>query len=162
MGVEGEGEGERERARGRERVSCDIHTHTPAKRSSTDFRLYPYLLHERSTNSPGHGHGYECHIPERAVAPAQEHGNGVGRNGVGKYSRTLSVAHRRPSKFHLRLQLRGCERARGRDVTFVPIPIPLPKRVLQPSDCTHIFHKQSLQTVLGMGMGMNITSERGL
>ena len=25
-------------------TSCDSHTHTPAKKSSTDFRLYPFLL----------------------------------------------------------------------------------------------------------------------
>ena len=44
-------------------VSCDIYTHTPAKKSSTNFRLYPFLLQTYYTNRVGHGHGYECHSP---------------------------------------------------------------------------------------------------
>ena len=42
-------------------MSCDIHTHTPAQKSYTDFMLYPFLLNKCSTISLGHGHGYECH-----------------------------------------------------------------------------------------------------
>ena len=40
------------------------------------------------------------------------------------------------------------------------IPIPLPKRVLQTSDCTHFFYEQILQTILGVDMGMNVTAHR--
>ena len=44
-------------------MSCDIHTHTPVKKSSTNFRLYPFLLRKCSTNCLGHAHGYERHSP---------------------------------------------------------------------------------------------------
>ena len=41
--------------------------------------------------------------------------------------------------------------------------MPLPKIVLQTSDCVHFFYGDVLQTALGMGMGMNITAQvRGL
>ena len=36
------------------------------------------------------------------------------------------------------------------------IPIPLPERIMQASCCTTLFYKFILQTVLGMGMGMNV------
>ena len=39
------------------------------------------------------------------------------------------------------------------------MPRPLPKRVLQTSYCTHFFYADVLQTVLGMGMGMNVTAQ---
>ena len=41
-------------------LSCDVHTHTPAPKSSTNSKLYPFLLQMSSTNCLGHGHGYEC------------------------------------------------------------------------------------------------------
>ena len=39
-------------------LSCDIHTHTPAQKSSTSFILYPSVSY---TDWLGHGHGYEWH-----------------------------------------------------------------------------------------------------
>ena len=42
-------------------MSCDIHTHTPARTSSTIFLLYYSVLRICSANCLGHGHGYECH-----------------------------------------------------------------------------------------------------
>ena len=44
-------------------IFIPIHTHTPAKKSSANFRLYPFLLQTCFTNCLGHGHGYECHSP---------------------------------------------------------------------------------------------------
>ena len=38
------------------------------------------------------------------------------------------------------------------------IPIPLPKRVLQTSYCTHFFYRNALQAVLCPGMGMNVAA----
>ena len=38
---------------------------------------------------------------------------------------------------------------------MISTPIPLPKRVLQTSDCTHFFYGNAIQPVLGMGMGVN-------
>ena len=38
------------------------------------------------------------------------------------------------------------------------MPIPLPNKVLQTSDRTHFFYENVPQTVLGMGMGMNVTA----
>ena len=35
----------------------------PAKKISTNFRLYVFLLQKCYTNCLGHGHGYECHSP---------------------------------------------------------------------------------------------------
>ena len=50
---------------GRERDRClstalsyDIHTHTPAQKSSTNFILYPFVVQRCSTNWLGHGHGF--------------------------------------------------------------------------------------------------------
>ena len=50
-------------------MSCDIHTHTPAKHSSTNILMNQFLIHLCVTNRLGHGHGYECHSPrmEREV-----------------------------------------------------------------------------------------------
>ena len=48
-------------------LSCDIHTHTPAKKSSANFLLYPFLPHNYSTNYIGHGDGYKCHSPVTLV-----------------------------------------------------------------------------------------------
>ena len=52
-------------------LSCATHTHTPAKKSSANFRLYPFLLRTRSANCLGHGHGYEwsqpMFVPSRAL-----------------------------------------------------------------------------------------------
>ena len=42
-------------------VSCDIHTHTPARKSSTNFQLYYFVIQICYTNWLGHGHGYEWH-----------------------------------------------------------------------------------------------------
>ena len=50
---------------GRLAVSCDIHTHTPAQESSTNFLLHPFLLRRCSTHRLAHGHGYECRSPGR-------------------------------------------------------------------------------------------------
>ena len=38
-------------------------------------------------------------------------------------------------------------------------PIPLPGKVLQTSDCTHLLFKNVVRTGLGMGMGMNGTAD---
>ena len=38
-------------------------------------------------------------------------------------------------------------------------PYPCPKRVLQTSYCTHFLYGYVLQTVLGTGMGMNVTAQ---
>ena len=48
------------------RVSCDVHTHTPAKKTSANCLLYPFLLRTRAANRLGRGHGYEWHssIPD--------------------------------------------------------------------------------------------------
>ena len=43
-------------------VSCDIHTNTPARKSSTNFQLCDVVTNIY-TNCLGHGHGYECHSP---------------------------------------------------------------------------------------------------
>ena len=40
-------------------------------------------------------------------------------------------------------------------ILMVTLPIPLPKRILQNSCCTRFFHENVVQTVLGMGTGMN-------
>ena len=42
-------------------LSCDIHTHTPALKSSTNFQLYYFVMRIYSTNWLGHGYGYEWH-----------------------------------------------------------------------------------------------------
>ena len=39
------------------------------------------------------------------------------------------------------------------------IPIPLPRKVIQTSCCTHMLLKSVIQTGLGMGMGMNRTAQ---
>ena len=38
-------------------VSCAIYTHTPARKSSTNFQLYYFVIQNCSTNWLGHGHG---------------------------------------------------------------------------------------------------------
>ena len=40
------------------------------------------------------------------------------------------------------------------------IYIPLPKKVLQTSYCSYLFQGNALQTLLGMGMGMNVTAQQ--
>ena len=40
-------------------LSCDIHTHTPAPESSSNFLLCPFVVCICSANWLGHGHGYE-------------------------------------------------------------------------------------------------------
>ena len=42
-------------------MSCDIHTRTPAQKSSTNFMLYPFVVEQCSTNWLGRGHWYEWH-----------------------------------------------------------------------------------------------------
>ena len=42
-------------------LSCDIHTHTPARKSYTNFQLYYFVIQICSTNWLGHGHGYKWH-----------------------------------------------------------------------------------------------------
>ena len=42
-------------------LSCAIYTHTPARKSSTDFQLYYFVVQMCSTNWLGHGHGYKWH-----------------------------------------------------------------------------------------------------
>ena len=49
-------------------ASCDIHTHTPAQKSYTNFILYPFVISICSTNWPRHGHGYEGHSSVGAEA----------------------------------------------------------------------------------------------
>ena len=39
------------------------------------------------------------------------------------------------------------------------IPVPLPEKVLRTSCFTHSFYKFVPQTILGMGMGMNVTAQ---
>ena len=41
-------------------------------------------------------------------------------------------------------------------------PIPLPRKVLQTSYCTHLLLKDITQTGLGMGIGMNGTAQLNL
>ena len=43
------------------RMSCAIYTHTPARKSSTNFQLYYFVIQFCSTNWLGHGHGYKWH-----------------------------------------------------------------------------------------------------
>ena len=47
----------------RRRLSRDIHTHTPARKSYTNFQLYYFVIQICSTNCLGHRHGHECHSP---------------------------------------------------------------------------------------------------
>ena len=42
-------------------MSCAIYTHTPARRSSTNFQQYYFVIQICSTNWLGHGHGYKWH-----------------------------------------------------------------------------------------------------
>ena len=42
-------------------MSCAIYTHTPARKSSTNFQLYCFVIQICSTNWLGHGHGYKWH-----------------------------------------------------------------------------------------------------
>ena len=42
-------------------LSCAIYTHTPARKSSTNFQLYYFAIQICSTNWLGHGHGYKWH-----------------------------------------------------------------------------------------------------
>ena len=42
-------------------LSCAIYTHTPARKSSTNFQLYYFVIQFCSTNWLGHGHGYKWH-----------------------------------------------------------------------------------------------------
>ena len=49
-------------------MSCSIHTHAPARTTSTSFILYPSVLRTCSANYPGRGHGYECRSPGKALA----------------------------------------------------------------------------------------------
>ena len=42
-------------------LSCAIYTHTPARKSSTNFQQYYFVIQFRSTNWLGHGHGYKWH-----------------------------------------------------------------------------------------------------
>ena len=44
-------------------MSCDIHTHTPAKKSSTNFLLHRCLIRKCYADCFRHGHGHECHSP---------------------------------------------------------------------------------------------------
>ena len=50
-------------------LSCDIHTHTPARKSSTDCQLYYCVIQMCYANCLGHGHGYECHSPLPSTSP---------------------------------------------------------------------------------------------
>ena len=48
----------------------DIHTHTPARKSSTSSQLYYFVIQMCSANWLGHGHGYKWHssqtlLPQR-------------------------------------------------------------------------------------------------
>ena len=45
----------------RAELSCAIYTHTPARKSSTNFQLYYFVIQICSTNWLGHGHGYKWH-----------------------------------------------------------------------------------------------------
>ena len=58
-------------------VSCDIHAHTPAKKSSTNFLLYPSIIRKCSTNWLGHGDGYAWHSPVWTAAIRQAVGEAV-------------------------------------------------------------------------------------
>ena len=51
-------------------LSCDIHTHTPAKKSSTNVPLCRFPLRRCSTKRLGHGHGHDLHSPWNARARA--------------------------------------------------------------------------------------------
>ena len=42
-------------------MSCAICTHTPARKSSTNFQQYYFVIQICSTNWLGHGHGYKWH-----------------------------------------------------------------------------------------------------
>ena len=46
---------------------------------------------------------------------------------------------------------------RSNYVMFVPIP--LPEQILRVSCCTHFLYTVVLQTILGMGMDMNVTAQ---
>ena len=45
------------------------------------------------------------------------------------------------------------------DWAVVFMPLPLPQTALQTSFCTHLLAENSTQTLLGMGMGMNVTAQ---
>ena len=46
-------------------MSCAIYTHTPARKSSTNFQLYYFVIQFCSANWPGHGHRYKWHSSKR-------------------------------------------------------------------------------------------------
>ena len=43
------------------KLSCAIYTHTPARKSSTNFQQYYFVIQICSTNWLGHGDGYKWH-----------------------------------------------------------------------------------------------------
>ena len=45
---------------------------------------------------------------------------------------------------------------------MILIPIPLPEKVIQTSSCTILLYNMFYKTVLGMGMGMNVTAQTWL
>ena len=51
---------------------CAIYTHTPARKSSTDFQLYYSVIQICSTNWVGHGHGYKWHSSEEKKAEGRK------------------------------------------------------------------------------------------
>ena len=53
--------------------------------------------------------------------------------------------------------LRGVTGSKVWAVTFVPTP--LPNKVLQTTYCTHSLQDHVLQTLLGMGIGTNVTAQ---
>ena len=91
-------------------MSCDIdiHTHTPAKKSSTNFLLHTFVIRACSTNSLGHRHGHECHSPgeparqrprEALRAGAQSYtSKGIGRRGIGSFVRNSYVSTPMPCR----------------------------------------------------------------
>ena len=47
-------------------LSCAIYIHTPARKSSTNFQLYYFVIQICSTNWLGHGHGYTPSPPTKS------------------------------------------------------------------------------------------------
>ena len=52
-----------------------------------------------------------------------------------------------------------CQDLPGAEFPGCPWAVPLPEQVLQTSCCTLMLYKYVLQTVLGMGTGMNVTAQ---
>ena len=76
------------------RPSCEIHTHTPARKSYSNFQLCYFVVQSCSTDCLGHGHGYEC----RSSSPASR----LGRDERSSHGRATNPLRRATVCFEVR------------------------------------------------------------